>query len=72
MRSVNQFCKVEGHESLVRDMSSGAILSTDDEAYEAYRRNRDTIRRQAKELQELKNDVKEMKDMLSKLLKGTN
>lgn len=70
MRSINQFSKVEGHESLVRDMSSHAILSTDDQAYEAYRRSRDTIKRQAQELKELKADVTEIKEMLSMLLKG--
>jgi hypothetical protein len=70
MRSINQFSKVEGHESLVRDMSSHAILSTDDHAYEAYKRSRDTIKRQAQELKELKADVTEIKEMLSMLLKG--
>lgn len=70
MRSINQFAKVEGHESLVRDMSSHAILSTDDQAYEAYKRNRDTVKRQAKELNQLKSDVAEIKEMLSMLLKG--
>lgn len=70
MRSINQFAKVEGHESLVRDMSSHAILSTDDEAYEAYKRSRDIVKRQAQELKELKSDVAEMKQMLSILLKG--
>ena len=70
MRRINQFAKVEGHESLVRDMSSHAILSTDDAEYEAYKRSRDVVKRQAQELKELKSDVAELKQMLGILLKG--
>lgn len=70
MRSINQFKKVEGHESLVRDMSSHAILSTDDEAYEAYKRSRDVIKRQSQELKEVKADIAEIKELLGMLLKG--
>lgn len=74
---MNQHVKVQGHESLVRDMSSHAILNTDDEAFEAYRRNRENMKRQAevirdqsKEIASLKDDMQEIKQMLSILLKG--
>lgn len=74
---MSQVVKVEGHESLVRDMSSHAIINTDDEAYEAYRRNRQNMKRQAevidqqsKEIKALKSDIQEIKDMLSTLIRG--
>lgn len=74
---MNQMIKVEGHESLVRDMSSHAIINNDDEAYEAYRRNRQNMKRQAEimhqqsnEIKTLKNDIQEIKEMLSTLIRG--
>lgn len=54
----------------MRDMSSHAIVSTDDREYEAYRRSRDVVKRQSKEIQELKSDMQDIKEMLSALLKG--
>jgi hypothetical protein len=72
-----QVAKVKGHESLVRDMSSHAIVNMDDDAYEAYRRGRDNLKRQseiirtqAKEINDLKNDMEQIKEMLSTLIKG--
>ena len=69
--------KVEGHESLVRDMTSRAIIDTNDEAYEAYRRNRENMKRQSEiivkqseEIKSLKSDIQEIKQMLSTLLRG--
>lgn len=70
MRSINQFAKVEGHESLKRDMSSHAILSTNEDEYQAYRRSRDALKRQSLEIKELKSEMQEMKEMLKALLKG--
>lgn len=70
MRSINQFAKVEGHESLMRDMSSHAILSTNDDEYQSYKRSRDAAKRQSKEIQELKTEMQDIKEMLRALLKG--
>lgn len=70
MRSINKFAKVEGHESLMRDMSSHAILSTNDDEYNAYKRSRDAVKRQSKEIQELKSEMQDIKEMLKALLKG--
>ena len=75
MRSVTQFAQVEGHNSLVRDMSSHAIISTDDAGYNAYKSRRElekkrqaTIEKQVQEIECLKNDMLEIKQMLSQLL----
>ena len=75
MRSVTQFAQVEGHSSLVRDMSSHAIISTDDAAYNAYKSRREmekkrqtVIDNQIREIESLKNDMLEIKNMLSQIL----
>lgn len=76
MHSVN-FLKVQGHEGLVRDTSSGAIISTNDNEYSAFKLKRDAERQrqkliedQVKEINELKTEMLEIKQMLSILIKG--
>jgi hypothetical protein len=71
------FAKVEGHESLIRDMSSKAIINTNDDDYEAYRRSRENskkqvalIKSQMQEIECLKSDMQEIKQMLNLLIKG--
>lgn len=75
MRSINHFAKVEGHSSLVRDMSSNAIISTDDAAYNAYRIRRESERKrqavidhQLEEIESLKTEMLEIKQLLSQLI----
>lgn len=75
MRSVNSFVKVEGHASLIRDMSSNAIISIDDNEFNAYRKRREaeknrirTQQQQANDIERLKNDMDQIKSMLSQLL----
>ena len=75
MRSVNTFVKVEGHASLVRDMSSNAIISTDDNEFNAYKKRRDLEKKriqaqqqQIDDIERLKNDMDQIKSMLSQLL----
>ena len=75
--NTQQYLKVEGHENLIRDSLSGAIIATDDAAFEAYRLKREAdkkkdaiVKQQAEEIKSLKDDMKEIKEMLSLLLKG--
>lgn len=77
MRSVTQFLKVEGHNSLVRDVSSNAIISTNDADYNAFqkkreidKKNKQLISDQLKTIETLKCEMSEIKSMLSELLKG--
>ena len=71
MRSLTQFAKVEGHSTLIRDMSSHAIISTDDNEFNAYKKKREAekkrnsvIEDQQKEIQSLRNDMLEIKQLL--------
>ena len=70
-----QYLKVEGQESLVRDISSKAIINTNSKDYETYvaRRNaamaqKEQIEQQGKELEQVKTDISEIKQMLSLLI----
>lgn len=69
------YIKVEGHEGLVRDASTGAIINTSRSDYQTYilARNRamqreNEISRQAEEINNLKQDVSEIKDLLLQIL----
>jgi hypothetical protein len=76
MRGV-KYMKVEGHESLVRDSQSKAIIAVDDREYENYmvKRKRDlenhkAIRANAEEIENIKKNLSEIKGLLTKLLEG--
>ena len=67
--------KVEGHSDLVRDESSNAIVNTNNSAYlmakkraDEAQRQRDEIRQTARELNSLKSEMHEIKNMLLKLV----
>tara|TARA_R110000868_G_scaffold209142_1_gene458757 strand:- start:26 stop:253 length:228 start_codon:yes stop_codon:yes gene_type:complete len=67
--------KVEGHDNLVRDMSSKAILNTDRKALEEYYKQREFAKKELNEKNEMKNrlvtlesDMQEIKSMLLELV----
>ncbi len=61
---------VEGHSSLVRDASTGAILNINKDEISAARRRKLERKQKEKDFEDLKNDVTEMKSMLQKLIEG--
>ena len=60
---------VEGHNSLGRDADSNAIVYTDDSAYNAYIAARDNARKKDRTLEDLKNEVDELKGLIRDLIK---
>ena len=67
--------KVENENSLYRDLSSGAIINTDSSAREAYLKQRENILRtreatekNTKDIQELKGEISDIKQMLAQIL----
>ena len=66
-----KFAKVENHNSLYRDIETNAIINTDNKAYNEYLR-RKTLAQQKeadqinerKEIENMKNDIAEIKQML--------
>ena len=69
--------KVKGHTNLVRDLKSQAIINTDSDAYARYmirkskQQNKDDeVRQVIREVNELKNEMREIKDLLIGLKDG--
>ena len=72
---MTEYLKVEGHQDLARDTNSGAIINRNRSAYEMAKkraadaqRQRDEIRSATREINTLKCEMHEIKDMLKILL----
>ena len=69
--------KVEGHAHLVRDLKSQAIINTDSAAYAQYmarktsqKKKNDEIRGVIRDVNELRTEMREIKDLLIGLANG--
>jgi hypothetical protein len=60
--------KVKDHENLVKDTETKAVLNTDLTSLQAYRAHRNKQRQKDNEIETLKEDVKEIKDILQLLV----
>lgn len=67
--------KIKDRESLVRDITSGAIINTDKAEYENYLIKRNAskqmkiqIEKNSEEIAEIKNDISEIKQLLISLI----
>jgi len=60
--------KVKDSNSLYRDEESGAILNCNDSAYDSYLQLKEKKLKEAAEMDKLKNDVDELKDMMKLIL----
>lgn len=60
--------KVEGHSELVRDMDSGAVINNDTTAYQNYIAMREQKIREKQRLDNLENEVGEIKSLLKDLI----
>jgi hypothetical protein len=67
--------KVENENKLYRDLTSGAIINSDSGAREAYLKQRENLLRtreatekNTQDIQELKGELSDIKDMLSQIL----
>lgn len=59
---------VEGHSGFYRDSVSGAILNCNDSEYNNYLKTKELKVREKQEIENLKNDVNEIKDMMKLIL----
>ena len=69
--------KVEGHTHLVRDLKSQAIINTDSDAYARYMSRKakqskkdDEVRDVIRDVNELKNEMREIKNLLIEMKNG--
>ena len=67
--------KVEGHSNLVKDTDTKAVVNTDKNSYEVYmqkvnarNQERSTVRGLVREVNELREDFKEIKNLLVKMV----
>ena len=58
----------EGHNSLGRDPASNAIVNTDTTQYDAYIKARENARKKDRSLQDLKDEVEELKRLVKDLV----
>ena len=61
---MKQYINVEGHSDIVREESSQAIINTDTEQYRLTMRRRQLMRNQKEEINTLKEEVTEIKNLL--------
>tara|TARA_B100000575_G_scaffold259343_1_gene231523 strand:+ start:90 stop:311 length:222 start_codon:yes stop_codon:yes gene_type:complete len=73
---MNKLIKVEGHSSLVRDSYSNGIINTNVSEYQVYmnrvksrEKHGDQIRNAVKEINTLKAELREIKDLIKGLVK---
>ena len=69
--------KVQGHTHLVRDLKSQAIINTDSDAYARYMARKakqekkdDEVRKVIRDVNEIKKEMFEIKDLLKKVIDG--
>ena len=61
--------KVKDSNSLYRDEESGAILNCNDTAYNNYLKMKENKMKEVSEMDKLKDDVDELKDMMKLILR---
>tara|TARA_Y100001937_G_scaffold80173_1_gene108642 strand:- start:303 stop:527 length:225 start_codon:yes stop_codon:yes gene_type:complete len=68
--------KVEGHTHLVRDVNSNAIINTNTSDYQLYmkrvkvrEKEADKLRNACKEINNLKSELREIKEMVKQIVK---
>tara|TARA_Y100001968_G_scaffold330867_1_gene383825 strand:+ start:3961 stop:4167 length:207 start_codon:yes stop_codon:yes gene_type:complete len=65
------FVKVDGHDGLVRDQNTGAILNLDDSAIAARRKSMQ-LSSALDDINTLKNEVSELKSILRGIIKNAS
>ena len=60
--------KVKNEETLRRDSTNSAILETDMNSLELYRRRREQVKQKDKEIQEMREEIANLKDLVHSLI----
>ena len=75
---MSKYLKVEGHEHLVRESRSHAIINADNSGYSIYmqrvrarEKQGDQIRNAVKEINTLKTELREIKSLIKELINGS-
>jgi len=65
------YLKVEGHDGLIRDINTGAIINNDDSAIEARRKSKH-LSSALEDINMLKNELFEIKSLLKEIRNASN
>ena len=75
---MSKYLKVEGHDHLVRESRSHAIINADNSGYSIYmqrvrarEKQGDQIRNAVKEINTLKSELREIKSLIKELINGS-
>jgi len=60
--------RVEGHSNLYRDEKTGAIINMDTVGYQNYLNSSKNARKEKEELNNMKKDIEDIKDVLKEIL----
>jgi hypothetical protein len=63
---------INNHPGLQRDITSGAVINTDNTAYQKALNAKMAAEKKETELQDIKNDVQELKDLMNQIIKRLN
>lgn len=63
-----EYKKIEQDHDYVRDSATNAVINANDQAYENYMKSKRLRDSRRKEIQELKNEIDEIKDLLKSLI----
>ena len=73
---MSEFVKVEGHNNLLRDVNSNAIINNNQTEYQLYmkrikarEKQGDQLRNACKEINNLKSELREIKQMIKEIIK---
>lgn len=62
--------KIKNENDFVRDSDSNAVINTNVDSYNAYKRKRQKQQQHFEELQEIREDVRQLKEMLQQMIRG--
>ena len=65
------YLKVDGHDGLVRDVNTGAIINRDDSAIEARRKSKQ-LSSALEDIKMLKNELFEIKSLMREIVNASN
>ena len=69
---MSYYANIEGHSGYVKDKRNGAVLNTNNEEIEAAKKRKADRLNKNKELVDLKNEVSDIKKMLTQIVEKLN
>lgn len=62
------YVKVKDNESLIRDKNNSAVLETDLNSLQLYRKRREQANQKDKEIENMKSEISELKSLVKQLI----